>query len=122
MYDLDNFKEINETCGHVYADSVLVRVAETLRETFRDADTVARYGGDEMIVLAHVSALEDAMQMARRSIERVREAVGVNISAGVSVYPLSAATMESAVTEADAALGRAKRGGKARAMLAAPAA
>lgn len=122
MYDLDNFKEINETCGHVYADTILVRVAESLRESFRDADTVARYGGDEMIVLAHVSAIEDAFEMARRSIERVREVVGVTISAGVSVYPLSADTIESAVTEADAALGRAKRGGKARAMLAAPAA
>jgi len=119
MYDLDNFKQINETCGHVYADSVLCRVAQTLRESFRDADTVARYGGDEMIVLAHVNAAEDAFEMARRSIERVREAVGVTLSAGVSIYPFNASTLEAAVSEADAALGRAKQGGKARAMLAA---
>lgn len=119
MYDLDNFKQINETCGHVYADSVLISVAQTLRESFRDADTVARYGGDEMIVLAHVAAIEDAFEMAKRSIERVREAVGVTLSAGVSVYPFSAATLEAAVNEADVALGRAKHGGKARAILAA---
>jgi hypothetical protein len=48
MYDIDNFKQLNESRGHVHADTVLVRVAEELSAIFRGADTVARYGGDEL--------------------------------------------------------------------------
>lgn len=119
MYDLDNFKEINEEHGHVYADSVLTRVATEMRACFRDADTVARYGGDELIVLAHVAGIDDATSMAERSLVRVRSQVGVNMSAGVAVYPLTAASLDAAVKDADDALGRAKHSGKARVAVAA---
>jgi diguanylate cyclase (GGDEF)-like protein len=114
MYDLDNFKEINEEHGHVYADSVLTSVAAEMRACFRDADTVARYGGDELIVLAHVAGIDDAISMAERSLVRVRSQVGVNMSAGVAVYPLTAPSLDAAVKDADDALGRAKHSGKAR--------
>ncbi len=114
MYDIDNFKQINEEHGHVHADTVLVRIAEELRATFRDADTIARYGGDELIVLAHVRSMEEATLLAQRSIEHVRATTGVSMSAGVAVYPVTTQTLESAVREADDALGRAKRAGKFR--------
>lgn len=114
MYDVDNFKQVNETMGHVHADTILVGVAAELRSSFRGADTVARYGGDEMIVLAHVTGIDEAMALAERSIARVQEASGVTLSAGVAVYPLTSPTLEAAVREADDALGRAKRAGKAR--------
>jgi diguanylate cyclase (GGDEF)-like protein len=114
MYDVDNFKALNEERGHVSADGVLVRIAEELRETFRDADTVARYGGDELVVLAHVDSLDDAVAMAERSLQRIAEHAGVRMSAGVSVYPVTALSLEDAVRDADDALGRAKRAGKAR--------
>jgi diguanylate cyclase (GGDEF)-like protein len=114
MYDIDNFKLINEEHGHVHADTVLVRIAEELRATFRDADTIARYGGDELIVLAHVRSMEEATILAQRSIEHVRATTGVSMSAGVAVYPVTMQTLESAVREADDALGRAKRAGKFR--------
>jgi diguanylate cyclase (GGDEF)-like protein len=118
MYDLDNFKQINETKGHVYADGVLVNVCTELRSCFRDADAVARYGGDELVVLAHVASADDAMIIARRSLDEVRERAGVALSAGVAIYPLNAMTLEGAVQAADRALGRSKREGKARVTLA----
>ncbi len=117
MYDVDNFKQINETLGHVHADTILVRVGAELRASFRGADTVARYGGDEMIVLAHISGVEEAVAIAQRSIDRVREVAGVTLSAGVAVYPLTSPTLEAAVREADDALRLAKRSGKARVMM-----
>ncbi len=114
MYDLDNFKNVNEEYGHVRADAVLVAVADELRAAFREADTVARYGGDEIIVLAHVLSVDHAMGMAERSLAQVKESAGVTLSAGLAVYPLTSSTLEGALREADAALGAAKRGGKAR--------
>jgi diguanylate cyclase (GGDEF)-like protein len=114
MYDIDNFKALNDKHGHVSADGVLVRVAQQLQETFRDADTVARYGGDELVVLAHVDSLDDAVTMAQRSLQHIAEHTGVRMSAGVSVYPVTAPSLDAAVRDADDALGRAKQAGKAR--------
>lgn len=114
MYDVDNFKQINESRGHVYADDVLVRIAQSLRVTFRDADVIARYGGDELIVLAHVNEPRDAMALAERSLSDVHARSGASLSCGVAVYPLTAPTLEGAVGMADDNLGRAKRAGKAR--------
>jgi diguanylate cyclase (GGDEF)-like protein len=114
MYDVDNFKNINESRGHVEADTVLVAIAEELRACFRDADVVARYGGDEIIVLAHVNSANEAAMMGERSLLLVKERCGVTLSAGVAVFPLTAPTLEAAVTAADDALGEAKHSGKAR--------
>ena len=117
MYDVDNFKQINETKGHVHADTVLIAIGDELRTCFRDADAVARYGGDELIVLAHVDSTADAMVMGQRSLDRVRTATGINLSAGVAVYPITTESLDDAVNCADQALGQAKREGKARVLL-----
>jgi diguanylate cyclase (GGDEF)-like protein len=114
MYDLDNFKALNEDQGHVHADRVLVGIAAELRGTFREADTIARYGGDELIVLAHVDSVQDAVKMAERSLARVIDNLAVTMSVGIGVYGITAVSLDEAVAEADAALGRAKRAGKAR--------
>jgi diguanylate cyclase (GGDEF)-like protein len=114
MYDVDDFKALNETYGHVHADGVLVRIAEELRQSFPDADAVARYGGDELIVLQHVASLADAVSLGERSIARVREVAGIGISVGLGVYPLTARSLEAVLRQADAALGSAKRAGKAQ--------
>ena len=118
MYDIDNFKQINEERGHVFADTVLVRVCDELRTALRGADVVARYGGDELVVLAHAASLEDARAIGERSLVHIRAITGVELSLGIAVYPLSAATLEDTVRAADDALGSAKRAGKARAMVA----
>ena len=118
MYDVDNFKALNEAKGHVYADAVLVRVAAALRSSLRNAASIARYGGDELIALAPVASIEEAVALAERSRAQVFEQAGVTVSAGVSVYPLTAPTLAAAVEDADAALGRAKQDGKARVVVA----
>jgi diguanylate cyclase len=118
MYDVDNFKEINESRGHVEADTVLVAIAEELRACFRDADVVARYGGDEIIVLAHVNSANEASMLGERSLLLVKERCGVTLSAGVAIFPLTAPTLEAAVIAADGALGEAKHTGKARVAIA----
>jgi diguanylate cyclase (GGDEF)-like protein len=120
MYDLDNFKQLNEEFGHVHADKVLVRVCHELKGCFREADAVARYGGDELVVLAHVASPDDARMLAERSLKLVKENVGVGLSIGVAVYPLTSISLDGAVTAADHALGSAKRGGKARVVVAPP--
>jgi diguanylate cyclase (GGDEF)-like protein len=120
MIDIDNFKQINEELGHVHADGVLVRICGELQRSFRGADSVARYGGDEFVVLAHVETAEDAISMSERCLEQVRSRVGINLSAGVAIFPLHASMLDDAVREADRALGRAKRGGKNRVVLATP--
>jgi len=114
MYDVDDFKALNETYGHVHADGVLVRIAEELRQAFPEADTVARYGGDEMVVLQHVASLDDAVSLGERSIARLRDVVGIGVSIGLGVYPLTARSLDTVLRQADAALGRAKRSGKER--------
>lgn len=114
MYDVDNFKQINESRGHIEADAVLVAIAEELRACFRDADVVARYGGDEIIVLAHVNSAAEATVIGERSLDLVKERCGITLSAGIAVFPIDAPTLEAAVAAADQALGEAKHGGKAR--------
>ncbi len=114
MYDVDNFKSVNNELGHLHADTVLVRVADELRMAFREADTVARYGGDEIVVLAHVLSVDHAEAMAERSLASIRERVGVTVSVGLAVYPTMTNTIDGALDAADCALGAAKRGGKAR--------
>ena len=118
MYDVDNFKQINEEQGHVFADTVLVHVCDELRASLRDADIVARYGGDELVVLAHVASVEDARLIGERSLAHIRASTDIELSLGIAVYPLTATTLDEAVLSADDALGRAKRAGKARAIVA----
>ena len=119
MYDVDNFKAINEEYGHVHADGVLVEICAALRATMRGADVVARYGGDELVVLAHVASVDEAAALGERSITHIRQTTGIELSVGVAVYPLTATTIDAAVEAADNALGQAKREGKARAVIAA---
>lgn len=114
MYDIDNFKQLNEEHGHVYADDVLVRVCAELRRVFRGADAVARYGGDELVVLAHVASPDEAVAIGQRSLNHVRDACGVHLSLGVAVYPITAPTVDGAIKAADDALRLAKQAGKDR--------
>jgi diguanylate cyclase (GGDEF)-like protein len=114
MYDIDDFKTTNDTLGHVHADTVLVGVADTLRVIFREADTVARYGGDEIAVLAHVLSVDHAIAMAERSLAAIKERTGVTVSIGLAVCPAVAPTIDGALSAADDALRAAKQDGKAR--------
>lgn len=123
MIDIDHFKAVNDTYGHQAGDEVLTSVSAVIKGEARDVDFVARYGGEEIVVvLPHVKGA-DALTVA----ERVRTAVAarsvpmrggktvnVTVSLGVAAYPDDADTGEKLVGAADEALYRAKRSGRNR--------
>jgi diguanylate cyclase (GGDEF)-like protein len=126
MLDIDNFKRVNDTYGHMQGDLVLREVARVLRESSREIDEPARYGGEEMAVALPATDLEGAYLFAervRRSIEALDlplidgdGSLRVTASFGAAALPPNQvkADKEDLVAAADAALYRAKRSGKNR--------
>ena len=121
MVDVDHFKKVNDSLGHVEGDRVLARVAEILRENVRPADLVARIGGEEFMIVLTDTGAEAAMTVA----ERIRGAVSnatirtgdghdirITVSIGVSPSGLCPTLMEPVLRRADAALYQAKRNGR----------
>src|SRR3954447_12270633 len=125
MLDIDNFKKINDTYGHLQGDEVLREVAHVLRQSSREIDEPARYGGEEMAVALPQTDLEGAYQFAERVRGRI-EALALPLPDGDGVLRVTAsfgaASLNSAggidkdatVGTADAALYQAKRAGKNR--------
>ena len=72
ILDLDDFKQVNETHGHLAGDEVLRRVGQALRASVRAYDLVARYGGDEFAIIAIDAAEATAAEVAQRAVERIR--------------------------------------------------
>jgi diguanylate cyclase (GGDEF)-like protein len=118
VFDLDDFKVVNDKVGHLAGDSVLAEVAERVRGVVRSADIACRVGGDEFAIILPESTLDDADQLYRRirsavSIQPLGHAGNVFLSAGVAeLTPDDDATMF--FQRADEALYRAKGGGKGR--------
>ncbi len=121
MFDVDHFKNLNDTFGHDAGDTVLKAVATAAKAAVRKADIVCRYGGEEMIVVmpdcAEGMAMERA-EMIRRAIESMRTEHGgrampqVTASFGVASHPVFGVDGDSLVRAADAALYVAKRRGR----------
>ncbi|MBV8722527.1 MAG: diguanylate cyclase [Candidatus Eremiobacteraeota bacterium] len=123
MYlDLDRFKNINDTYGHPVGDEVLKAVATRLRETLRESDTVARFGGDEFVILQPVvDGVADSADLARKILTVLQQPVivdgvehGVQASIGIALYPNDSPDIGELMELADAALYRAKREGRNR--------
>lgn len=117
MLDLDHFKEVNDTYGHVAGDRVLSETADRLRGVARDHDTLARIGGEEFAWLLPETGVDGAMAAAERARLVVRglpfgEAGPLTISAGVAAGLGSTLGGEELMARADEALYRAKRGGR----------
>jgi diguanylate cyclase (GGDEF)-like protein len=116
LVDLDDFKRLNYSRGHVVGDHALAAIAGRLRTSVRGSDTVARFGGDEFVVLAgELDRPEDAGMVA----EKIADMVGVPLpvdgaterigcSIGISVYPDDADTAEALIEHADRAMYAAK--------------
>lgn len=113
MFDVDDFGATNERAGREAGDDVLRSVAAVLASSVRLVDTVARYGGDEFVLVAPGSA---GMTVANRVLEGIAELpeIGgrrVSVSAGVVRFPVDGADAESIVAAAQAAIERARAGG-----------
>ena len=131
MIDLDDFKQLNDTYGHIAGDEVLRDVAAIIgAQTRGGVDKVARYGGDEFAVIVRTgrprpgrtatrrtrrcvwrsASAAGAMEAARFTVQRAEARLTVSI--GVATYPSAATTMDRLVASADAALYEAKHAGK----------
>jgi diguanylate cyclase (GGDEF)-like protein len=122
MLDIDDFKAINDTYGHPQGDFVLEAVARVVRDNSREADTPARYGGEEMALILPHTDLDGAYAIAERvraaiealEIPRIDSDGVLRTTASVGVAATRDGTRESLIAEADAALYDAKRQGKNR--------
>ncbi|HIK26688.1 MAG: diguanylate cyclase [Oscillatoriaceae bacterium SKW80] len=118
--DLDHFKIINDTLGHVVGDRLLQIAAQRLRSCLREDDTIVRWGGDEFILLLpHLNSAEDAAHIAQRILDVLQPAfeidghrLYVTSSIGIALYPRDGTDAETLMKNADMALYRAKERGR----------
>jgi diguanylate cyclase (GGDEF)-like protein len=118
--DLDNFKEINDTCGHDGGDELLKQVATRLSSNLRASDTLARIAGDEFIIVQEsLSKTEDVTELAEKLLRIIaqpflleRQEAYVGLSIGIAFYPNDANNAESLIKYADTAMYQAKNEGK----------
>jgi diguanylate cyclase (GGDEF)-like protein len=122
VFDLDDFKEVNDRIGHLAGDAVLAEAASRMREVVRTADVPCRVGGDEFAVIMPESSLEDAEQLFQRiqtvmSTRAIGQAGRLHLSAGLAEL-LPEDDSISLFERADRALYAAKQAGKGRSMAA----
>lgn len=120
MLDLDDFKLVNDTFGHIYGDRVLAHVAERIRSTLRASDVGGRYGGDEFAVILPETGRDEAVRVAERILEALRAApfgtegrrpFPVGASIGISTHPVDGRTATDLISVADIGLYDAKGAG-----------
>ncbi|BBO80884.1 hypothetical protein DSCO28_14500 [Desulfosarcina ovata subsp. sediminis] len=120
MLDLDKFKEINDTLGHHVGDQLLQVVAKKLTGILRKEDTVARFGGDEFVlVLPDQKDVQNALKVARKIIDVFRNevvleghALIITSSIGIAIYPDHGEDIDTIMKNADRAMYRAKQAGR----------
>ncbi|MFI0355075.1 GGDEF domain-containing protein [Actinomadura sp. 9N407] len=125
LIDIDHFKRVNDTHGHLVGDQVLVGVASTLCGQLRDYDVVGRFGGEEFVVLLPGADTVEACRVAERLRGRVRRlavpaedgTVAVTISVGVALFRMHGEDLIELLAAADLALYRAKQSGRDRVCL-----
>lgn len=118
--DLDRFKEVNDTLGHLMGDLLLQNVVQRLMDCLRGKDVLARWGGDEFVLfLPGIHRREDASEIACRLVEALQprfclqgHPVDVTASIGIAIYPEDGADSNTLLQNADAALYQAKKCGR----------
>jgi diguanylate cyclase (GGDEF)-like protein len=121
ILDLDKFKTLNDTHGHLAGDDVLRGVGAALRTCVRQGDLVARYGGEEFVLLLPGATADDAVATARRVREVLRGVAGprlITASLGIASWPVHGGTGPELLAAADGALYAAKEGGRDQARVA----
>ncbi|HJW23715.1 MAG TPA: EAL domain-containing protein, partial [Rhodocyclaceae bacterium] len=118
--DLDRFKHINDSLGHLFGDKVLVEVAERIKACLRQTDTAARLGGDEFVLLLHDVDMRGVEVTAQRVIEALAKpfdidnlSFTVTCSIGIAVYPNDGQCADDLIKNADTAMYRVKEHGRA---------
>jgi len=127
MFDIDNFKSLNDAYGHDSGDLILKNISKTLNENIRSSDIGVRYGGEEFAVILPSTDKMSAFDVA----EKIRNAIGetavyitrgkrvfITASFGIATYGLDAISIDTLVAEADSALYDAKKSGKNRTCIA----
>lgn len=120
MLDLDHYKKINDTYGHSIGDLLLREVGKRLQAAIRSSDTVARFGGDEFVLLLpEIHESTDAAQIAKRILETISSPFDINglpllitVSIGIAIFPEDGEDQETLITNADLALYAAKDQGR----------
>lgn len=124
LIDLDNFKQINDNLGHPYGDSVLINLVTIAKQTLRPSDIVARFGGEEFVILLPDVEMEDALTIIQRlqnnlaknsSIQIDNQLMSITFSAGIALRSFGE-HQHSLINRADKALYQAKCTGKNRAI------
>ncbi len=122
LMDLDDFKQVNDTYGHLTGDAVLKHFARAIQEDIREEDYLARYGGEEfLVVFTNLYCLENSAECAQRlrqTVERLRfpdmpPEIRITVSVGLTTYKPSE-SLDSLLSRADMALYAAKKNGKNR--------
>lgn len=120
ILDLDNFKNINDTLGHLSGDILLKKVAAGLQKCIRQYDTVGRLGGDEFVIIVNdadriqdiIAFTEKVQAVFREPFDVLGQQVYVTTSIGVAVYPLHGSTIDMLLKKADMAMYVAKKEGR----------
>jgi diguanylate cyclase (GGDEF)-like protein/PAS domain S-box-containing protein len=118
--DLDNFKKINDTLGHIVGDKLLKEAANRLKACVREADTIARIGGDEFsILLADIIQPGDAVVISNKILESFKvpyvineHEIHISTSIGISIYPQDGKQIDDLMKNADTAMYQAKEKGR----------
>lgn len=123
IIDFDHFKEINDTLGHDMGDKVLVEASTVMQDTVRERDVVARWGGEEFLLLTQQSSLSGALKVAEKIKESVNlalsEKTGIDITLTIGVAQISPGeSIDACIKRADLALYDGKRTGRNKVMIA----
>ncbi len=119
VLDLDKFKRINDTYGHLYGDYVLEEIANSLKLSVRNIDIVARYGGEEFAIVLISATKQGIYETARRIVSNIANykfdkddiSVQMTISGGASEFPDDGTTIRELIGKADQAMYEVKRRG-----------
>jgi diguanylate cyclase (GGDEF)-like protein len=123
MIDSDNLKQINDAHGHEGGNKLLKHLVSLVQEQLRNTDVMARYGGDEFVVLLPETNGQGALELSERICQKIAETafeiqekpVSTSVSVGVSSFPDDGASVVALLEKADKAMYRAKQAGKNRA-------
>lgn len=120
LLDLDNFKSVNDTLGHVFGDKVLIKIGQLLKKIESDQIMVSRFGGDEFLILIknvrEIKAIENIIKnmvnLFEQKIQIDSNEIYISCSVGITVFPFDGSTSNKLISNADVAMYRVKNSGK----------